>query len=107
MKKIELTKLLVIMLLALKASFGFEIIESSFANYYYYEGKPFHLDIVTDAVFIELNSNVDQSGFDNLLAQFPELYLKQNFSLEYKKDFVFVERNLNEAEYRVVNNQFE
>jgi hypothetical protein len=100
MKKIELTKLFVVMLLAIISSFGFATRELSFANYYYYEGKPFNLDLVADAVFIELNSNVDESAFDNFLAQFPELYLKQNFSLEYKKDFVFVNRNLSEDEFK-------
>jgi len=100
MKKNQLTKVLVVLLLAIKSSLGFEIVQSSFTNHYYYEGKPFHLDLVADAVFIELNSNVDQSAFDNLIAQFPELYLKQNFSLEYKKDFVYVNGNLSEGEFK-------
>jgi subtilisin family serine protease len=99
MKKIILTNLAFVILLAFNVSFGFENGESSFAGYYYYEGNPYHLDPVTDAVFIEISSNVNQAGLDNLLAQYPELYLKQNFSLEYKKDFVYVNRVLNEVEY--------
>jgi subtilisin family serine protease len=102
MKKIHLTTLFIVILLSLKSSFGFEIAGEEFAGYYYYEGKPFHLEFVPDAVFIELNSNVDQSGLDNLLAQFPELYLKQNFNLKYKKDFVYINGSLTKEDFSLL-----
>ena len=100
MKKNKYTIFFVAAILAIVNSFGFGIRESSFTNYYYYDGNTFQLEPVADAVFIELKINVDESAFNYFISQFPELYLKQNFSFEYKKDFVFVNRNLSEDEYK-------
>jgi len=71
---------------------GFKIQGDSFTDFYYYNGKPFKLIPVPDQIFIEINENVDESAFNNMLTQMPELYLTQNFDLNDERDFVQVNK---------------
>ena len=80
--------------------FGFKIQETTLTDFYYYQGNPFHLKLLPDAIFLELDESADESSIQNLLSEFPSLYIKENFSLEYKKDFVFVNENLSEDELK-------
>jgi subtilisin family serine protease len=92
--------LFIVTILCFVALFGFEFNKLPFTNFYYYEGEPYRLIQVPDAIFIEINNGVDQSTLSNLLTQYPDLYLKQDFSIEYKKDFVFINRNIAGDELR-------
>ncbi len=80
--------------IAVVSIFGFKFQESAFTDFYYYQGKPFKLIQIPDAIFLELDENVTETLFNNLLSEFPALYVKQTFSLVNKKDFIYVHENL-------------
>jgi subtilisin family serine protease len=102
MKKIIysfINTMLFVIIISLQNIYGY-----SFTDYYYYEGKPYHLLKVPNQIFLELNANIDQSEFENLISQYTEIVLKQNFDFTDKKDFVFVLESLTNEEYQILIN---
>jgi len=75
---------------------GFTFQGTSLTNYYFYKDKPYYLDLVPDAVFLELKENADEASLNNLLNEFPSLFLKRDFSFTYRKDFIYLNQSLAE-----------
>lgn len=98
MKRKNSTILLIVTTIFVVAIFGFKIQPVPFADYYYYQGKPYQIILVPDAIFVEFAENVDQNRFNELITNFPELYVKEGFSLKYKKDFVYIDESSGEGE---------
>ncbi|OQY72051.1 MAG: hypothetical protein B6D44_10825, partial [Ignavibacteriales bacterium UTCHB2] len=67
---------------------GFRFNNEEFVDFYYYQGKPFKLNVKSDAVFIVLNENVTSSSFSSLLSKFPEIKPTSTFNVKDRKDFV-------------------
>ena len=77
---------------------GFRFNNEEFVDFYYYQGKPFKLNVKSDAVFIVLNENVTSSSFSSLLSKFPEIKPTSTFNVKDRKDFVFLDRALTNSE---------
>ncbi len=92
--------LLILIVLSVVILPGFKIPQLSLTSFYYYQNISFQLILKTDAVFLELDKRIDESSFDKLLSRFPELYVKENFDINNKKDFIFINKNLNENEIK-------
>jgi subtilisin family serine protease len=82
--------------------FGFKIQPPAFTDFYYYQGKPFHLIPKYDAIFIKLNDNVSQARFENLISDFPALNTGQGFNVKDKKDFIILNEMKSYDEMKVL-----
>ena len=100
MLKNKSTIYLSILILTTFILFGFKIGDTDYSNYYYYQGSPYYLDQVSNSIFIELNSNLDESALNNLISSFPELKREQIFNLNQGKDFVFLDTELTSSDFR-------
>ncbi len=59
-----------------------------FINYYYYDGKPYDLNWVSDKIFLVPNENVNDSQMESLFKDFPELQKQQNYKVEAELYFI-------------------
>jgi len=101
-KKTNSTYYLSILILTAFILFGFKIDQTSYTNFYYYQGDPYYLDQVSNSIFIELNSNVDETKLNNLLSSFPELKREPTFNIYQKKDFVILNSELSSSDFKGV-----
>ncbi|HOJ08345.1 MAG: S8 family serine peptidase [Ignavibacteriota bacterium] len=98
MKKKSLRVKLLFLFLFVGIVLGFKFNNEEFADFYYYQGKPFKLTQKSDAVFIVLNENVTASSFTKLISSFPEIKSAADFNVKDRKDFVLLNNALTNTE---------
>ncbi len=99
MKKNKFTLVLFSVVFPMVLWLGFQTPQNSVTNFYYYEGKPYPLEFSADMIFIELSENTDRLSFESVLSEFSELVINENFSYEYKKDFISLTQSVESERY--------